>query len=754
MVKKPTYKELEKRVTELEKKPGRCRHLTGALEESERRLRDLLDNLGLFFYETDSSRNVTYASHMGETATSVSLKDVIGNPFFPLFAQESQETALDAYERTLKGESTEADLTLANGKTCHLKKLPLRDQNNRITGVVGIGGDITGPEGGSRALEQKVAQLDSFINNIPDMAWLKDADSRFIAVNRAFGDAVGMAPQSLLRKTCAVCFGKEAARKFRKDDQQVMKEDRQVVIEEKVVDAQKKALWLETIKSPIKDRSGKVSGTVGIARDISDRKRLEEALRKAHDSLEEQVQERTAKLTKANERLKMEIEERKRAEAALRESEEKYRSLVERANDGIGIVQDGIMTYANPRLADMGDYPVEEVIGAPFAAFIHPDELQKVAAHYRNRMGGGNVPQSYETRLLHKDGGTIHGEISGGVVTYEGRPGDLIIVRDITGRKQTVEALEASEAKYRHLVENINDIIFSIDEHGVVTYVSPVVESVMGYRPSEAVGRPFADFVHPQDLPWVSNRFQEVLSGQVEPSEYRVLTASGETRWIVSSSRPILEDGRAIGLRGVMRDITQRKEAEEALQETSRRLEIAYKQALQYGADLTQEVEQRRLAEEALREKERELEDQAHHLEEVNAALKVLLELRDKEKEELEKAVLTNVQRTVFPYLEKLEKGLHRRENRTYLGIVTSNLQDLISPFAAKLSHKSLNLTPTELQVADLVKYGKTSKEIAALLHVSIDAVLFHRKNIRKRLGLAKKKINLRSYLQSLSLED
>ncbi|MDY6950755.1 MAG: PAS domain S-box protein [Thermodesulfobacteriota bacterium] len=466
------------------------------------------------------------------------------------------------------------------------------------------------------------------------------------------------------------------------------------------------------------------------------------------------LRERTGNLARANALLKMEIEERKRAEAALRESEEKYRSLVERANDGIGIVQDGIMKYANPRLADMGDYTVEEVVGEPFTAFIHPDELQKVAAHYRNRMDGGNVPQSYETRLLHKDGRTIYGEISGGVVTYEGRPGDLIIVRDVTERRRTVEALEASESKYRHLVENINDVIYATDEHGVVTYVSPVVESVMGYKPSEAIGRPFADFVHPQDLPWVLNRFQEVLSGEVEPSEYRVLAASGEFRWIVSSSRPILQGDRAIGVRSVMRDITERKETEEALQETSRRLEIAYKQALQYAGDLTQQVEQRKLVDEALREKERELEAQAHHLEEVNSALKVLLELRDKEKEELEKSVLTNVQRTVFPYLEKLEKGLHKRENRTYLGIVTSNLQDLISPFAAKLSHKSLNLTPTELQVADLVKHGKTSKEIAALLHVSIDAVLFHRKNIRKRLGLAKKKINLRSYLQSLSLED
>lgn len=289
-------------------------------------------------------------------------------------------------------------------------------------------------------------------------------------------------------------------------------------------------------------------------------------------------------------------------------------------------------------------------------------------------------------------------------------------------------------------MENINDVIYSTDEQGVVTYVSPVVESVMGYTPSEVIGRPFSQFIHPDDLPWILEKFQMLMSGHVEPNEYRLLAASGETRWIVSSSRPIFKSGRAIGLRGVMRDITERKKAEKALQETSRRLEIAYKQALQYAADLTQQVEHRKQAEEALREKEQQLMDQAHHLEEVNSALKVRLELRDKEKDELEKTVLTNVQRTVFPYLEKLEKSLQKAEHRTYLSIISSNLENLISPFAAKLSQKHFNLTPTELQVADLVKHGKTSKEIASLLNVSPYAILFHRKNIRKRLGLAKKK--------------
>ena len=126
------------------------------------------------------------------------------------------------------------------------------------------------------ALERKITELNSFINNIPDMAWLKDAESRFIAVNSAFGKAVGMAPESLINKGCEVCFGKKAAKKFREDDQKVMKGRRQEIIEEKIVASQKNEVWLETIKSPIISESGELAGTVGIARDISERKRAQE----------------------------------------------------------------------------------------------------------------------------------------------------------------------------------------------------------------------------------------------------------------------------------------------------------------------------------------------------------------------------------------------------------------------------------------------------------------------------------------------
>jgi PAS domain S-box-containing protein len=150
----------------------------------------------------------------------------------------------------------------------------------------------------------------------------------------------------------------------------------------------------------------------------------------------------------------LDITDRKRAEEALRESEDKYRSMVERANDGIGIVQDGVFKYANPRLAEIGDYAVEELIDKPFTDFVHPDEVAETVEYYTRRIWGEKMPVRYERRLLHKSGRTIHSEVSGGVVTYQNRTADLIIVRDITRRKRVEEALKQSREELRNLASH------------------------------------------------------------------------------------------------------------------------------------------------------------------------------------------------------------------------------------------------------------------------------------------------------------
>jgi PAS domain S-box-containing protein len=147
-------------------------------------------------------------------------------------------------------------------------------------GVLCVSRDVTQREKIRTEIENKNALMATFVNNIPDMAWVKDRNSNFIIANKTFCDTVGMAHEYLVNNTCDVCFG-ELATKFKADDRAVMESKTQKRIEESIIDGNRKVVWLETIKSPLRDGAGEIVGTVGIARDITERKRLNTALNTA-----------------------------------------------------------------------------------------------------------------------------------------------------------------------------------------------------------------------------------------------------------------------------------------------------------------------------------------------------------------------------------------------------------------------------------------------------------------------------------------
>lgn len=125
-----------------------------------------------------------------------------------------------------------------------------------------------------------------------------------------------------------------------------------------------------------------------------------------------------------------------------------------------------------------------------------------------------------------------------------------------------VEERKRAEAQYRNLVEQINDVVFAVDHEGRFTYISPVIEKMSERKASDIIGRSFSEFVHPEDLDGLRSSFEHTLHGQVEPHEFRVEIQQGNVRYVRTFSRPIVEDGHIVGVRGVMNDITDRKEAE------------------------------------------------------------------------------------------------------------------------------------------------------------------------------------------------
>ncbi len=277
-------------------------------------------------------------------------------------------------------------------------------------------------------------------------------------------------------------------------------------------------------------------------------------------------------------------------------------------------------------------------------------------------------------------------------------------------RQKAEEALRKSEGRYRAVVQDQTELICRFTPDGTLTFVNDAYCRYFGKKPEELLSHKFMPLIPKEDHREVEKHFASFSrANPVAEQEHRVIAPNGDVRWQRWINRAIFDaHGAIVEFQSVGRDVSEQKQVE------------------------------------------KEWEKHRKHLEEVNTALRVLLKKREEDKTEVEEKVLGNVKDLVLPYVEKLKNTSLDSNQKVYIGILESNLLDIISPFAHRLSSKYLGLTPTQIQVANLVKGGKATKEIAQLMHLSPRTVECHRENIRKRLGLKNTKANLRTYLSSI----
>ncbi len=262
-----------------------------------------------------------------------------------------------------------------------------------------------------------------------------------------------------------------------------------------------------------------------------------------------------------------------RVEEELREREKTYHELLEDMPALIcRFLPDGTLTFVNNRYCDYFEKRKEDLIGQNFFQFVPEEERQTVREQFMS-LSQENPMVTYEHQVIAPDG-TIrwqqwtdrllldeHGEAK----EYQ------CLGMDITERVLAEEAVKLSGKKYRDLVENIKDVIFAVDQDGMVTFVSPSVESFIQYLPSEIISRRFDEFIYEEDLPHLYEKFQSILSGNATANDYRIVTKSGHVRWVRTSSQPIYAEGRVTGVQGTLSDITDQKHAEEELKNSERR---------------------------------------------------------------------------------------------------------------------------------------------------------------------------------------
>jgi PAS domain S-box-containing protein len=400
-------------------------------------------------------------------------------------------------------------------------------------------------------------------------------------------------------------------------------------------------------------------------------------------------------------------------------------------------------------LALFGGYTMEEVRG--LSVLLFAENQEEAAAIFADLLKHGSWTGEVAGRK--KDGSPIIVHLSASLV--RGTDGEPLCAMcsfiDITSSKQAIEELRIKN----HAINSSINAIAIGDLNGRITYVNDSVLRLWGNDDrTEIIGRPVTTFARSeQEAEAILKSVLEKGSWMGEVSGY---ARDGRLLTVQLSAQMVTDDeGRPICLMCSFVDVTEKNLTQMALQKTLEELEERVAERTQElteaNANLRREIEERKLAEQSLLNKEREIKLNALNLEETNIALKVLLNQREKDKDEVEEKVLANVRGLLLPCLEKLRACRLNDQQRIYVDILDTNLRDIVSPFMHRLSSQYMNLTPTEIQVAGLVREGKTSKEIASLINVSDRGIEFHRNNIRRKLGISQSKKNLRTYLLSLS---
>jgi PAS domain S-box-containing protein len=312
------------------------------------------------------------------------------------------------------------------------------------------------------------------------------------------------------------------------------------------------------------------------------RREAEEALVKARQELEKRVEERTADLAKANEQLRQEIEERKWAEEALRESEEKFRTVSEQSPNMIFINKRGKVVYANKVCQEIMGYMREEFYSSDFdfLSLIAPESADEIRSAFERHMHGEEV-EPYEYTLVNKEGERIEAIITTKLMNYEGEKVILGIVTDISEQKRVEQALRKSEESYRYMVENANDIIYKTDHTGHFTFFNPIAVKTTEYPHDYLLGMNYLDLIRP-DYRKDAEKFYVSQFNEKRPStyyEFPIITKTGKEKWLGQHVQLILENGRIVGFHAVARDITERRRVEEALRESEERYRQLVKHA-------------------------------------------------------------------------------------------------------------------------------------------------------------------------------
>lgn len=413
------------------------------------------------------------------------------------------------------------------------------NSDGKLVRVIGVNIDVSDTKAVWEALRASEERFAAFTQNLPAAAWIKDTDGRYVYANAEAERVFSKDLSEILGRTDDELFPPDTAQIFRENDRRALVQKGAIQTTE--VLRQPDGIAHHSIVSkfalPANDERGLVGG---VAFDITEQKRIEEA---------------------------------------LRESEERFRTVAENARAVIGIVQGNRFVYANPYLAEISGYRAEEILSMDFVAMVHPDYRHIVSDYARQRQMGQAAPNHYEFAMVTKSGETRWMDFTPGLSQYRGMPAIVGVAFDITDRKQSEAALRQSEERLRLAQQAGHLGVFDWDMRSGQTVLTPQLREIFGLSPDATVHgyQDWRERVYPEDLPRLEAGMTDWLQSKRMQAhwEYRILR-KGEVRWLSVYGQVFYDEAnQPVRLLGTALDITERKEMEIHLAESFEQLREA-----------------------------------------------------------------------------------------------------------------------------------------------------------------------------------
>ncbi|ACK71915.1 diguanylate cyclase with PAS/PAC and GAF sensors [Gloeothece citriformis PCC 7424] len=415
---------------------------------------------------------------------------------------------------------------------------PLLNTENQIQGVVLTLEDITERVQVESALIHSEAQFRAIFEQAAVGIGIVSLSGQYIRVNQRYCELVGYSQKELLLKTYQeITHPDDLSKNLELVSHLLLGEIQTGSIEKRYICKNGQIQWVNLTASTVSDAQNNPEYLIGIVEDIS---------------------------------------ERKRAEEALRDSEERFRSIFKQA--AVGIVQvslSGKFILVNDKFVDLVQYSVAELQEKTFQEITHSDDLPQELNYIQQMLRGEIDDFSLEKRYICKDGSLVWGHLSGSLVrNTEGEPMYFIgIIEDIRERKQAIEDLRQSEEQYRRIIETTAEGVWIIDQENKTTFVNHRMAQMLGYTIDEMKGKSMLDFVDAQEQEMVANHIERRRQGVMEYRDFKFIRSDGNYLWAMIATNPIYDSvGHYVGALGMLTDITERKQTEETLQQVNEQL--------------------------------------------------------------------------------------------------------------------------------------------------------------------------------------